>query len=104
MTLTVYSGKVALCETGLPTGAVDYAEKPLFTGDIVAIYTNDALSRPMLTVVIDEGDGPFVMGLKSVPMDSPSEWNIWKLKDHADCLDGEHWPAWGFRYAKAGEP
>lgn len=100
MSMTVFSGRVALCETGILTGAVDYANKELFTGDIVAIYTDGQLGSPTLTVVVKEGDeAPFVMGIKSIPMDSPGEWNIWKLKDHSDCVDGEHWPAWGFRYA-----
>jgi hypothetical protein len=104
MAFAVYSGKVRLCAVGVPVQATDYADKPLFTGDIVCIDTPSSHSRPTLTVVVADGDGPFVMGIKSVPMDAPGEWNIWKLKDHRDVVDGEHWKAWGFNFKAEIDP
>ncbi len=80
----VYSGNCRKCETGLPTGLTDIVGKPLFTGDIVVIYTEDNDGKlsyfpdDLTVVVIDqwqsfangthvlrEAQGaPFVMGIK----------------------------------------
>lgn len=37
----VYSGNVRACQVGLPTPFVDVREKPIRTGDIVAVYYED---------------------------------------------------------------
>lgn len=116
--LTVFSGQCALCDTGIETPYLDFRNKPLFTGDIVLTFTEGGLGLPdSLTVVVrDEfenisGRPPrriepsdfFVMGIRSVPLDGPTEWRVMKVKDHSDVIAGEHWKAYGFRYAKAIE-
>lgn len=112
----VMSGKCRLCTTGHPAGFRDLEGKPLFTGDIVAIFTDGgdgAKEAHSLTAVVrdqfasfsdgtfiarDEPGDCFVMGIKSVPMDDPGHWRVWKLKDHRDVIPGEHWTAYGFSY------
>ena len=110
--MLVYSGKCRLCETGKAVGFRDMEGKELSTGDIVAIWSERGPS-PVLTVVVsdqfesfsdgshEENESPeyFVMGLKSVNLaDEPGYWRVFKLKDHADVIDGEHWSAWGFSF------
>lgn len=37
------------------------------------------------------------MGIKDANM---TEWKVIKVKDHSDCIDGEHWKAFGISYRK----
>ena len=53
----IYSGKVRACETGLPTPFIDAHEKPIFTGDIVAVYHEGYEGRWEI------GDDHFVVAL-----------------------------------------
>lgn len=112
----VLSGKCRLCTIGFDAKVKDWAGKPLFTGDIVAVFTErgDGVENfsGLTAVVRDEftsySDGTvvpradvgdcYVMGIKSVPLDAPGEWRVAKVKDHRDVIPGEHWTAYGFSY------
>lgn len=109
--LYLYSGKCRLGTVGQPTRFVDASENRLFVGDIVVI-SNDSGIISLTAVVSDEfttysngfhsiKDGPvehFVMGIKSVDLDSPGTWAVSKVKDHSDVISGEHWKSYGFSY------
>ena len=103
--LRIKSGEVGLCLTGIETPFRDVNGKALSTGDIVAILTEredgslDYLGH--LTVVVADESGPFVMGIKTVPLLGPTHWRVWKLKDYDDVIPGENWKDWGFSYEKA---
>ena len=126
----VYSGKCRLCETGIQTKRKDLYDNDLYTGDIVVIFKVDdnmllEMSGNLSVVVKDDystsWDGketrhvkngqegePFVMGIKSEWHGDPEgryermggNWRVWKVKDHSDVIDGEHWKAYGFNYRK----
>lgn len=96
--LAIYSGKVRQCAIGVATPFRDMRDAPLSTGDIVVIYSDNGFVDPMLTCVIGDDDGFWVMGIKSVPLDEPGYWRVYKVKDHIDAVDGEHWKAFGFSF------
>lgn len=93
----VYSGLVRVCEIGLAAGFSDTHAVPLVTGDIVIMFTDQYVPSHLSVVVTDES-GPFVMGLKSVPMHDPGQWRVLRVKAAADVIEGERWPDWGFSY------
>lgn len=93
----VYSGQVRLCETGIEAGFADTHSQPLVTGDIVIIFTDDYVPSHLTVVVADE-EGPYVMGIKGVPMHDPGQWRVLRVKSAADVIEDERWPAWGFSY------
>jgi hypothetical protein len=47
---------------------------------------------------VDEPGDPFVMGIKSVPLEDTGEWRVLKVKDFSDVVPGEHWREYGFSY------
>jgi hypothetical protein len=110
----VYSGKCRLCECGLATEIRDIGGNVLRTGDIVISFT-DTYTPSNLTVVVsdqfqsytdgrhEQKDGDqvfFVMGIKNVPIHEGGEWQVLRVKEYTDVLDGEHWPAYGFRFSE----
>lgn len=113
-TIYVYSGQCRLCEVGHPADARDINGKPLHTGDIVVIFTEN-YQPDTLTVVVrndftsygngqhvpQESSEAFVMGIKSVPIEDAGMWKVLKVKDYSDVVPGEHWSAWGFNYRAA---
>ena len=108
--MKIYSGKCEIGQCGLPTNLIDNHDKPLFVGDIVAIFAADSIGATSsygLSVVVEdrpescgrtEDLGPFVMGLRSVDINANKEWIIKKVKSWEDCVDGEHWKDYGFNY------
>lgn len=130
MVMRVFSGKVHMCDVGHPAGFRDLEGRHLATGDIVALFTGtgaSAVSYGLTVVVRDQftsySDGTviektepgecFVMGIKSVDLTLPDEgseeddpaaslyWKVWKVKDHTDVIEGEHWKAYGFSFRDA---
>jgi hypothetical protein len=115
--LAVYSGKCLQGICGEASGLEDRDRKPLFIGDIVIVSTIDSYGvcdNYGLSVVVcnkyesyqngrievkDESKY-FVMGIANVDfMEKDSnEWIVKKVKSYADCIDGEHWRAYGFNY------
>lgn len=123
--LAVFSGKCLKGYCGTPAGFSDMNGKPLHVGDIVLTFTvkewaggDDSWLEYFpdgLTVVVSDewtsytdgtharNDGQpeyFVMGIKGVPMDEPGQWRVMLVKSHADVIDGERWPDYGFNYAR----
>ena len=126
--LAVFSGKCLEALCGIATGHNDMGGKPLFTGDIVIIFTVrdydngdgcDYFPDGLTVVVSDEwttysgdvGESPyvrkdgdaeyFVMGIRSVPLEETGDWRVMKVKGHESVIAGEHWPAYGFIYAES---
>lgn len=104
--LTVYSGQVKLAVCGVPTPYIDMIGRALFTGDIVSVFTKDCVPDGLTVVVQNQGNSwesnfPdfYIMGIAGVPITEDGEWRVVKHKDHSDVIDGEHWKAFGFRYA-----
>lgn len=95
--MNVYSGEVLMCQTGLPTRFKDDYGKTLYTGDIVFTFKDNYIPDH-LTVVVSDGEGPFIMGIKESAKDNHDGWNVLKVKDHSDVVDGEHWEAYGFSF------
>ena len=97
--LKVYSGKVMLCEAGQAVG------NGLHTGDIVIVWhgehvgTDNEQFYPVehMSVVVKEGDEPYVMGIRSCGLDHP-EWKIQVVKKYSDVVAGERWPSYGFSF------
>lgn len=119
MTLHVYSGKCYLGECGTPTNLKTYCDQDLFVGDIVNLVYNDSLGVNYchgLSVVVtdryttytdgsesDSGEDSFyVMGIKTNcdegEVNKETGFQIIKVKDWADVIDGEHWKEYGFNY------
>ena len=117
----IYSGTCRKCECGMPTGSKDMNGKALSTGDIVITYTeqHESIHLGSLTAIIcnqyqtDSGgkDGRehrlnkdqgkfFAMGIYDSGLDS-NNWNILKVKDFSDVIDGEKWNEFGFNYSKS---
>lgn len=106
--LAVFSGKCLAGICGEETDLRDAGGAPLFVGDIVHVHTENYFPTNF-TVVVRDGirtysDGKitqdangkaFVMGNKDSDL---AEWNVSKVKDHKDCILGEHWPKFGFSY------
>lgn len=124
--LAIFSGNCLEAICGIDTGAKDMHGEPLFTGDIVIIYSTkivsteygpmtDYIAGGITAVVSDEWttytDGTyrskegkaeyFVMGIKSVPMEDTGEWRVRKVKSHQDVVLGEHWKDYGFNYRES---
>lgn len=112
--LWVFSGKVPLCEIGKPTTLIDRDGRPLFTGDIVTIFTVDSddnirHSSEVLSCVLElteEKDlslhgvtrpGPWVMGIRDVDL-SNSQWRVLRLKSWKNVIKGEHWEDYEFSF------
>jgi len=117
MTMYLYSGKCRVGAVGHETPFVDMRGEPLRVGDIVVIYTENSNPRGLTAVVSDEfisysdgthvtKDGPietFVMGIKNAGFGEGHAWNVLKVKDGSDAVDGEHWKDYGFRYSLEDE-
>lgn len=126
--LAVFSGNCLMATCGKPTGFTDMKDEPLFSGDIVLIFTVaegrdedgewvDFFPNRLTVVVSDEwasfSDGTFrrksgaaeyfVMGIKGVPLDAPGAWRVMKVKGHDEAVPGERWKAYGFNYREAPE-
>ena len=126
--LAVFSGECLQGVCGIATGFFDMHDKPLFTGDIVQVYSveswvtehGDLLSympEGLTAVVSDEWtsymDGSFVrksgcaeffvMGIRDVDLEEPGTWRVRKLKDFSDVVLGEHWKDYGFSYSEVPE-
>lgn len=129
MELAIFSGNCLQGICGEPAGFKDMDGKPLHVGDIVQTFTVarredddgewlDFMGDKLTAVVSDawestfdgdemtyqrkpEGGSCYVMGIRSIPMDQPGEWRVRLVKSHRDVIDGEHWPAYGFRYGPA---
>lgn len=115
--LSVFSGKCLMAVCGEPTGICDTAGTLLFTGDIVIVFSEDYVPDGLTAVVSDQwqsysdgnikklNDSPtyFVMGIKSVPLNEDGEWRVLRVKSFSDCIEGEHWPAYGFNYSQTPE-
>jgi hypothetical protein len=117
--LYIFSGDCVMGLVGEPTGFKDAAEKDLMIGDIVQVWRGEYIGTDNeewntsggLTAIVDGSfqsfsDGsvtreppfqPFCMGIKDCGFDHES-WHIHKVKDAADCIDGEYWRDFGFRY------
>lgn len=108
--LKVYSGQCPMCNVGNPTDLKDANNQPLFTGDIVALISQDIHYRNVcgITVIVSnqfqaysDGTGdltPFVMGIRSVDVGNDPHWEVHLVKSHKDVIEGEHWKAYGFHY------
>jgi len=112
----LYAGECRQCVCGIKTNMKDLRGKELFTGDIVLTFTKDYSADGLTAVVSDqftsysdgthvehESHSPFVMGIKCVNLDE-GEWMIMKVKDWSDCIDGEHWKDFGFKYKNEDAP
>lgn len=102
--MKIYSGSVCMGECGVPVA------DGLHTGDIVQIWHADSddpdrciwtpIER-LSAVVTDMDTGEhFVMGIKACGFSDP-QWRVVVVKKWSDVVDGEHWPAYGFRYSNA---
>jgi hypothetical protein len=110
--LFVHSGDCRMCAVGTATGQRDMLGGLLFTGDIVLSFVEGTPSYYLTVVVrdeyrsfvggahmpIDEPGAPYLMGIKSVPLEDTGEWRVLKVKDFSDVISGEHWRAFGFNY------
>jgi hypothetical protein len=114
----IYSGDYRKGDCGHPTNLIDCTGRNLFVGDIVisssidkfGICSNHGLSAVVSTKYTSYSDGThtkndtvecFVMGIRNVDFmnkDSDS-WIVTKLKDFSECIDGEKWKDYGFRYS-----
>lgn len=115
--LSVFSGECLMAICGEPSGFNDITGAPLFTGDIVIVFTDDYRPHGLTVVVSDQwttfSDGAieskdghqnyFVMGIKAVPLNEDGEWKVLRVKSFADCIQDEHWPAYRFSYGKTPE-
>lgn len=124
-TLQVWSGQCCLCDIGvLVEGVVDMHGRDIHTGDIVLIWHGEYVdteheqwlptSDANLSVVVADqyqtySDGttlatgqwePYTMGIRNAGVKS-GQWDIQIVKKWSDVVEGEHWTAYGFRYAKA---
>lgn len=118
--LKVYSGGCCLCDVGMKTNRTDAFGNPLYTGDIVLVYsakypgTDDETweQTGTLTAVVSDqyrsfsnghveignaNPKPFVMGIISAGFNDP-QWRIVRVKAFSDVVEGERWPAYGFSY------
>lgn len=98
--MLIYSGYCCMGETGIPTPHFDITGAQLYTGDIVVIYTENYMVDG-LTVMVQDEDGFFAMGIKSVMTTGPEDgekWMVRRVKRHSEVVDGEHWSAYGFNY------
>jgi hypothetical protein len=106
--LAIFSGDCFLGHCGEETDLKDADGKPLFVGDIVFNYAENYIPKNFTVVARDgfrtftngkiEQDingKPFIMGIKNADL---TEWNVSKVKDHSDCIAGEHWREFGFNY------
>ena len=99
--MDIYSGEVLIGRTGIPTELRCSLGKPLFTGDIVIVSKEGCYQSNELSAVVGLEDGYYAMGIKNVCIQDPENlrgWEISKVKDHAEVVDGEHWEAYGFSY------
>ena len=109
----LYSGNCRQGVCGTPTRFIDVQGKSLFVGDIVIVYS-DSYTPDHLTAVVDESfisysdgthvltgksDSAFIMGIKSSCESEENEWNVLKVKDWSDAIEGEKWTAFGFNYS-----
>jgi hypothetical protein len=105
----IYSGNCRIGTVGQKTQLKDTNNDVLCVGDIVFIvYDDNAFSNSLTVVCSDEftsySDGShiakkcsiehFIMGIAS----DTSGWQIVKVKDHKDVIDGEKWENFGFNY------
>jgi hypothetical protein len=121
--VAVFSGECLEAVCGISVGANDLRGVPLFTGDIVIVFTVDERDTEhgptvdyfpdgLTAVVSDEWttyqggeyvrkEGVpefFVMGIRSRPLNDAGEWRVMKVKGHDEVLVGERWSAYGFNY------
>jgi len=125
----IYSGNCRFCETGLFAGLKDDANRELYTGDIVIIYTvseNLGISNfNGLTIVVadhyknvsgkepeykkdKDKRPPFVMGIADCDIQKSitdinypdTVWRAHRVKSYKDVIDGEKWKDYGFRYSE----
>lgn len=122
----VYSGKCALCETGIETPLKTWNGEILYTGDIVTIHPYDVehdIIKELpnhLTVVCNNASkynksgnpetGFFIMGIASTETvdiggsyyqkakDFQTHWVVSRVKSHQDTVIGEHWNDYKFSY------
>lgn len=104
--LAIYSGDVCMGDVGTPVLG------GMHVGDIVIVWKLEHRGTEferwehvehLSAVVLDpESRVPFVMGIKACGFDHP-EWRIDVLKKYSDVVEGERWPAFGFRYARRSE-
>ena len=104
----VYSGKVKLCEVGLPIGKEDDLGSPIYTGDIVLLYTmyDNCLVgintiENATVVVFDQYGGlsnkpenvvnAYPMGIKDAFLWEDPTWNVRILKKHDVVVNNEQW-------------
>lgn len=117
----VYSGQCRQGECGVKSGLKDINGDDLYVGDIVSTIHISNDGRPgydygLSCVVSDRwtsySDGThvensdaskyFVMGIANVDfMADDTEWHVKRVKLWSDCVDGEHWPEFGFNYKRA---
>jgi len=103
----VYSGDFRKCECGLSTGKRDINGHGLRTGDIVLIFTEDYSPSGLTVMVCDQfenySDGThikhdpnvyYAMGIKN----GGPKWEILKVKNWGEVVNGEHWRDFGFNY------
>ena len=128
MSKVIKSGEVVIGRCGVEAGE-DTFGRELFVGDIVQIYhvenSNADWSSVSMTVIAEcdsmnnLGVKPFAFGIMNtkpleaweIDCDHPdftgdedaplSGWVVSKVKDHSECVIGEHWKSFGFNYAEA---
>ena len=120
--LKIFSGKSCKCDIGIPVPMLDFHGLDLHTGDIVQVWHGSYVGTDLecwmptdgLTAVICDqyqsytdgtielkGDmNPYVMGIKDCGFDHP-EWQVRIVKKWNSVVEGENWPAYGFRYGKS---
>ena len=100
--MKIYSGDVCMGEIGA------HVRDGIQTGDIIQLWhkeyagTEHECWEPvehLTAVVTDPESGEhYAMGIRSCGFDH-SEWSVRVVKKWSDVIDGEHWPAYGFRYS-----
>jgi hypothetical protein len=110
--MKIYSGECEHGECGLETKLVDNKGQSLRIGDIVCLAhkgESGYFEFYGVSAIVDYrperyiepiGNGPFVMGLISVDINTNSNWIVERVKKWEDVLDGEHWADYGFNYQK----
>ena len=109
--MKIYSGECENGTCGLETNLIDARENPLKIGDIVSTANKDETTGNFsfygLSAVVEDrphyvGEsldrGPFIMGLRSVDINTSQEWIINRVKKWEDAIDGERWADYGFNF------
>ncbi len=121
--MKIFSGECCLCDTGIPTGELDWNRNELYTGDIVQLwhgsylntdqeqwlpengltvivanqYTTTIINHKVVHKLIDENPIPYTMGIKNIGVQG-DDWRVLRVKSHKDVINGEHWPEFGFNF------